>query len=114
MGPGFMPVVLGVLLAVVGLAMLVVVAPGKTPGAKPAGLSVRGLLCILTGIVSFAVLGSYAGLVPASFFAVFIAALGDRDNTLRDALALALAATVTSVVVFAYGLHLQLPLFYGA
>lgn len=113
MGPGFMPVVLGVLLAIVGLAMLVVAPVARKPDARPAGLSMRGMLCILAGVASFAVLGNYLGLVPASFCAVFIASLGDRDNSLRDALILALAATIVGVVVFAYGLHLQLPLFYG-
>jgi hypothetical protein len=113
MGPGFMPFVLGTLLAVVGLAMIALAAPGTSAGTKAAGISVRGMACILAGVVSFAVLGELSGLVPASFCAVFVAALGERSNSLRDAAVLASVATVVSVVVFAYGLNLQLPLFSG-
>ena len=42
---------------------------------------------------------------------MFISALGDRDNTLREALLLALAMMAIAVVVFWWALSLQLPLF---
>jgi hypothetical protein len=71
----------------------------------------RGWLCIIGGVGVFVVLGTHGGLVPASFFSVFIAALGDRENTVRSAALLALGLTDAGVVVFHYGLHLLLPLF---
>lgn len=124
MGSGFFPVVLGALLALVGVALLATTplahrdapAAPPPPGAEHAHLSGprvqwRGWLCILGGVAAFVVLGAHGGLVPASFASVFIAALGDRRNTPRDAAALALAMTVFGVLVFHYGLHLLLPLF---
>ena len=48
--------------------------------------------------------------VPASFVSVFVAALGDRGNSVRAAAGLAAAMTAFGVVVFHYGLHLLLPL----
>jgi len=42
---------------------------------------------------------------------VFISALGDRDNTLTEALLLSLAMCFIAVVVFWWALKLQLPLF---
>jgi len=71
----------------------------------------RGWLCILGGVAAFVVLGAHGGLVPASFASVFVAALGDRRNSVRDAALLALAMTAFGVVVFHYGLHVLLPLF---
>ena len=67
----------------------------------------RGWLCIVGGVLAFVVLGERGGLVPASFAAVFISAMGDRRNTWRSAAGL----TALGVVVFHYGLHLLLPLF---
>jgi hypothetical protein len=121
MGSGFFPVVLGVLLALIGAALLASTRrPSAGRAAEPpaetahlAGPVVqwRGWLCIVGGALSFAVLGEHGGLVPASFASVFIAALGDRQNTWRAAAALAASMTVLGVVVFHYGLHMLLPLF---
>jgi hypothetical protein len=71
----------------------------------------RGWFCICASIVAFVVLGNYGGLLPASFATVFIAALGDRKNSLAAALALAAAMTLVCFVVFWWLLRLQLPLF---
>ena len=121
MGSGFYPVVLGVLLALIGLALLAsgrraAPAPPAAPPAEMAHLAGplvqwRGWLCIVAGVLAFVVLGEHGGLVPASFVSVFVAALGDRNNSVRDATLLAALMTSLGVVVFHYGLHLLLPLF---
>ena len=121
MGSGFFPAVLGVLMALIGAALLASarrVPDGATrePPAEMAHLAGpvvqwRGWLCIVAGVLSFVVLGQHGGLVPASFVSVFVAALGDRKNSWRAAAALAALMTTLGVVVFHYGLHLLLPLF---
>ncbi|MEP6505224.1 MAG: tripartite tricarboxylate transporter TctB family protein [Betaproteobacteria bacterium] len=123
MGSGFFPVVLGVLIALVGLALLLTArrASGGVADAVPVAAEMahlagpvvqwRGWLCILAGVLSFVVLGEHGGLVPASFVSVFVAALGDRDNSWRAAAALAALMAALGVLVFHYGLHLLLPLF---
>ena len=124
MGSGYFPVVLGALLAAIGVALLAstrragAVSDGAAsqPPAEMAHLAGpvvqwRGWLCIVGGVLSFVVLGEHGGLVPASFVSVFVAALGDRGNSWRAAAGLATVMTVLGVVVFHYGLHLLLPLF---
>jgi hypothetical protein len=119
MGAGFVPVVMGFLLMAVALAIGITAEPPKpigtdslnTHGLKPAKPEWRGWLCIVGGIVAFIAFGKYGGMVPASFFCVFISAMGDRDNTVKGATLLAAAITAFGVAVFYYGLHLQLPLF---
>lgn len=114
MGSGFMPVVLGVLLCLIGFALLISEQEsGQTDESHAGSVSMRGAICILLGVAAFVVLGRFLGLVPASFASVFLSALGDRRNTVRDAFYLAIAATLVGVCVFHYGLHLQLPLFSG-
>lgn len=122
MGPGFIPVVLGTLMVLVGLAIAITAAPagvrpkvapqtGVHGGPSSSGPQWRGWLCILGGVMAFVVLGDHGGLVPATFFAVFISALGDRNNTLKSATLLGLILVAMAVVVFHYGLQLQLQLF---
>lgn len=120
MGSGFFPAVLGVLLALIGVVVLATAtrapqahlanAPAETAHLAGPVVQWRGWLCILGGALAFVALGQHGGLVPASFASVFIAALGDRRNSVRDAALLAAAMTVLGVVVFHYGLHLLLPL----
>jgi len=111
MGAGFIPVVLGALLALVGVAIGVTAERGDFGNAKDSPAEWRGWLCILGGVAAFVVLGVYGGLAPATFASVFIAAMGDRGNSVRDAALLALALVVAGALIFSYGLHLQLPLF---
>jgi hypothetical protein len=111
MGSGFFPAALGAILALLGLAILLRARrPAFATEGRPAP-EWRGWLCILASIVAFVVLGEYGGLVPATFAIVFIAALGDRANSWKDALFLALAMAAVAVVVFWWALSLQFPLF---
>jgi hypothetical protein len=121
MGSGFYPVVLGALLALIGGVLFATAtrapeshladAPAETAHLAGPVVQWRGWLCILGGALAFVVLGQHGGLVPASFVSVFVAALGDRGNSVRDAALLALLMTVLGVAVFHYGLHMLLPLF---
>jgi hypothetical protein len=111
MGAGYMPVVYGTLLALVGVAIGIASGHEDFGDAQSHPTEWRGWLCVLGGILSFVLLGFYGGLVPATFAAVFISAMGDKGNSLRDAALLAGGLTVAGVVIFSYGLSLQLPMF---
>jgi hypothetical protein len=111
MGPGFIPAFLGFVLVLVGLAIGVTAEKGDFGTAKTHHMEWRGWLCILGGVLAFVVLGKYGGLVPASFAAVFISAMGDKGNTWKSALLLAVAMSLAAVIIFHYGLHLQLDMF---
>lgn len=114
MGPGFFPVALGVVLALLGV---VVAFQGARRGARhvssaeAAPLQWRGWGCIVASIVAFVAIARYGGFVPATFAIVFISALGDRRNSVQQAALLAAAISVVCVVVFWWALQLQFPLF---
>ena len=55
--------------------------------------------------------GEHLGLVPAIFLSVFLAALGDKQNSWRDCFLLAAAITIAGVAIFSFGLKLTFPLF---
>ena len=112
MGPGFFPVALGVILLVVG-ALIALAPPVAEPdphgGAGLGQLEPRGWLCIGSGVLTFILLAERAGLLPATFACVFIAAMGDRTATLRGSLVLAAVVAVAGVLLFHYGLRIPLP-----
>jgi hypothetical protein len=111
MGPGFFPLCLGVVLVLIGAAILGSALRSRLPPMPFRFRSEwRGWICILAGLGSFAILGEFAGILPATFATVFISALGDRDNTLRSALAIAAFMTLICFVVFWWLLGVQLPL----
>jgi len=110
-GSGFMPTVVGALLVIVGLLITIGGLSRQAADEQSGSRSEwRGWLCILGGIVAFIVLGTYTGLLPASFAIVFISALGDRNNTIKGAIVLSLGMCFIAVVVFWWLLQLQFPL----
>ncbi len=111
MGPGFFPVAVGVVLTLVGIAIALTGMRDGGPAIAAIQPDWRGWGCIVASMVAFIVLAAYGGLVPATFAVVFIAALGDRKNNLRQSLWLSLGMIAVSVIVFRWGLKLQLPLF---
>jgi len=116
MGPGFMPVVLGMVLALLGI-MIAGTALGSTDADSmkflPANPQWFGWLCILGGPVLFIVLGQYAGMIPAVFACVFVCALGDNTATYKSSAALAAGVTVFGVLLFHYLLSIPFPLLRG-
>lgn len=111
MGAGFIPVVLGILLILVGMAIGVTAEPGDFGTARSMPTEWRGWLCILGGVLAFVVFGTYGGLVPATFLSVFIAAMGDRGNKVRDAAILSAGITIVGVLIFVFGLKMTFPMF---
>ena len=110
MGPGFFPAAIGGLLILVGA---IIAFSGLGTVETTGGIALpdlRGLVCITLGLIAFAAFGVYGGLVPATFALVFVAALGDRKNTLQQAVWLSLAMVAIAIVVFRWALQLQLPL----
>lgn len=123
MGPGYFPVAVGTVLAAMGVIILLgglraqaqhrreLATGAALPQAKGQAPEWRGWSAIVLGTVAFIVLGHYGGLVPATFAVVFISALGDRQNTVKRALLLALAMVVVCVIIFSWALQLQFPMF---
>lgn len=113
MGPGYFPVALGVLLVFLGILCLFSssLSPYDEDEEHIAPPEWRGWLCIIGGVIAFIVLGKYGGLVPATFALVFISALGDRTHTLLTATALSVFVTILGIVIFAWALELQFPMF---
>jgi|WetSurMetagenome_2_1015567.scaffolds.fasta_scaffold03561_3 hypothetical protein len=120
MGPGFFPLVLSVLITCLGIA--IAATGGRSARARAygaaahghrVGVDLRGWTAIFGAVLAFIAAGYFAGMAPATFACVFIAALGDRQNTWKSAGLLALGLTAFAVVVLAWGLQVQMPILKG-
>jgi hypothetical protein len=116
MGPGFMPVVLGVALAFLGVLIAGTALGSSEDDGKrflPDDPQWFGWLCILGGPVLFIILGLYAGMIPAVFACVFVCALGDKTATYKSSAMLAAGVTVFGVLLFHYLLSIPFPVLRG-
>jgi putative Ca2+/H+ antiporter (TMEM165/GDT1 family) len=115
MGPGYFPLALGVVLIVLGLLIAGTAATGELTAEEAAmpRSEWRGWGCILAGPVLFIIFGEIGGMLPATFACVFVAALGDRETSVKGAAILATGVTVFAVVLFHSLLKLPMPVVRG-
>jgi hypothetical protein len=116
MGPGFMPVLLGVVLAFLGILIASTAVGSPQADDKkllPDNPQWFGWLCILGGPVLFIIFGIYGGMIPAVFACVFVCALGDKTATYKSSAVLAAGVTVFGVLLFHYLLNIPFPLLRG-
>jgi hypothetical protein len=110
MGPGYFPLVLGILL--VGLGGLVAVrgvlfGDGDAIGIVPW----RAIVLLLAAIITFGVTVRGLGLVPSTLIAVLLSALASRRATLISVLLVSVGLTALCMLVFVVALNLRLTLF---
>lgn len=109
MGPGFVPVALGYLLAGLGAMLLLWSLFGVIERLN--GFAWRPFITVLAGLSAFAFLVEKVGMVPSTLAITAIVALGERRfNPVRTAV-LAVALSVIGVLIFSWGLGLPIPAF---
>jgi len=107
MGPGYFPVVLGVMLG--GLGALLVTRAVIAGDEPVAGASIRPLLFLAAAVIVFGVSIEPLGLVLSLVLTVVIAALAGRQSGPLEIALLAGALAALSVGIFHFALLLPLP-----
>lgn len=115
MGPGFFPVTLGIILAVIGILIAASAMMSTDPGVRflPEHPEWLGWACIVAAQIAFIAGGMYGGFLLATFSCVFIAAMGDRQTTFRQAIYLAAFISALGIVIFSYLLRIPFPIIKG-
>ena len=108
MGPGFFPVVLGFLLALLGVLIAV---PAMLRGGEPIHVEWKTAALVLLSIVVFALALPVLGLLLATMLPVLISSLADRQITWKGRFVLAISVAAIVYLVFGYGLGMTLPIF---
>lgn len=107
MGPGYFPMVLGGLLALIGL--ILVVRSFIIVGTPVERIMLAPLALITVSVVLFGALLAHLGLVISLVILVVVCALAGRQSKPLEVAGLAIVLTAFSVAVFVYGLGLPLP-----
>lgn len=108
MGPGYFPIVLGIVLGALGLLL---VARAIAVGDEPVeSIAIRPLLLLVIAVVAFGVTIEPLGLVLSLILTISIAALAGRESGPLEIAVLAAALAILSVGIFHFALRLPLPI----
>ncbi len=110
-GPAYFPFGLGVILALLGAAILFKALTVDTADGEPFGAVAWRPLIIITGaVILFAILLPRAGMVIALPVLVIVSALGSKEFSWIAAIVSSVVLTIFSWLVFVKGLGLTIPL----
>jgi hypothetical protein len=108
MGPGFFPLMLSIVLAILAVGVAFTALPADRPPLQLAKL--RSIVLVIGSPLIFAATVRSLGLAPSLFLTIFAVSFASRFATLKQSLALAIGFTVFCVVLFIYLLGLPIPL----
>jgi putative tricarboxylic transport membrane protein len=110
MGPGYFPLVVGGMLAVLGAG---IVAKGLIAGdGEPVGVTPwKALVLILGAVLFFGLTVRGLGLVPTLLATVILSAFAGQRTGIFTPVLIAVGLTILSVLIFVVALSLRLPLF---
>ncbi len=108
MGPGMMPVSLGVILAVFGL---IIAVPALFRKGEAVDLKLRPLIVLSICIFSFALMIETIGFVPAVFTTTVVATFAETQVPLVKAVILGGSLALLTWAIFILGLGLPIPAF---
>lgn len=115
MGPGYVPLVLGGALTLLGAALVFTGLvrrdrPEDETADAPGDVPWRAIVLILAAVLIFGAGIEPLGIVPILLITTFVAAIADRRTSLRDAALITIGLTTLCVLVFVVLLQLRLPL----
>ena len=106
-GPGMMPKLLATLVGVTGVILLAL--SFLKPGEAMSSIPLRGPVCVLAGILAFALTVQTVGFAVAAPLLALLAGLADKDMRWLELLGFAAFMTVGCILVFKVGLSLPIP-----
>lgn len=106
MGPGYFPIVLGILLALLGLLIAI---PAFFRSGTSVNVEWKTFALVMTSIVVFAASLKTLGLIAATVLSVIVSLLADRQTRWKGRLVIAAGVAVVTYLVFAVGLSMVLP-----
>lgn len=109
-GPGYFPLGLGVLLALLGALVLFKALTIETEGGDPVGAIAWRPLCLIVGAVALSAVLPKLGMVATLPLVIIVASLAGDEFHWRDVLITSVVLTVGSWLVFVKGLSLTIPL----
>lgn len=108
MGPGYFPRILGILLILLGSAL--VLRALKLKGSPLPGWHWRPTIIVLGSVVLFGAIVNAVGLALSTVILIVLASAASSEFRPKEALISGIALAVLTIAVFVIGLKLQLPI----
>lgn len=105
MGPGFVPLLLGLILIGLGIGLVLGAVRAKTPAPR---LPLRAFAAVMGAIIVFALLAERFGLVPATIGLVVLASLAERPLRPWTVALAAILLSAVGVLVFIHIFNMPL------
>jgi hypothetical protein len=109
MGPGYFPLLVGAIMAVLGLAIVgrgLIAGEVISFGAVPW----RAIAAIVLAVLFFGFTVRHIGFVPASAVTAFLTTMATSQIRLRTAVIVAAGLTAAATLIFVFALQLRIPL----
>ena len=110
MGAGYFPLILGGLLAFLGIAVFARGVAIAAPDSRIGRIAFLPMLFMFGSIAAFALLLRGAGLVVSILAIILISSLASPESRLKETLISAVLLCAASVALFVYALNLQIPI----
>lgn len=110
MGPGYFPIILGVLLALIGMVVLALAINVKGLDMKPT-FGIRAVLAVLLATLVFGLLIERVGMIPSALALTLIAGAAEKHYQLTRSLVLGCALGGLTWMIFIFGLEMNLTAF---
>ena len=117
MGPGYFPIVLGVILIVLGVVIALMALSPKAEAHKVANFSWFTIILILGSVVLFGLMLTRLGLILSLITVVLVASYASHEFGWKAAIINTIVLVALCLFVFVYALSLQFllwPTFLGA
>ncbi|MCM5570189.1 tripartite tricarboxylate transporter TctB family protein [Burkholderiaceae bacterium FT117] len=109
MGPGYFPLMLGILLAILGLIIAWRSTSPSHPESRLAKTGWREILLILGAVALFGATLSWLGMVISIVLLIFVAAIASHEFSWKETVVSIVVLLIMSELVFVKGLELQFP-----
>lgn len=110
MGPGYFPMLIGVVLALIGVVVVALALNVKGLEIKPT-FGLRAVVSILLSALVFGLLIERVGLIPSALALTLIAAAAEKRYVFSRTLALGCCLGVLTWLIFIFGLEMNLSAF---
>lgn len=111
MGPGYFPFVLGCILAVLGVAIVLIHLRTGAEATEPRPFAARPFFTIILAVAGFAVFLEPLGFVAATMIMTTLAAFAERPFNLKRTIALGFGLAALGWLIFVLGLGMNFAAF---
>lgn len=109
MGPGYFPLLLGLMLTILGIVVCLKSLSKRNGGKRKIPVRIRPVTFVLSSIVLFGLLLYPLGMILSTLFLVTISSIASDEFNIKVAILNAFVLILVILIIFVYFLQFQIP-----